>query len=198
MGTYDSIQVPVPGQPISSSLYGIRVRDAIINLDTRATTIETQAQAIIARGRRITQKLNADATVSATEVSYFRLDNVPVRAGTAYRIMTSGINLDSSVGSDVMIARLRIQYSATTGTVATTSSTQSGEMRTGQINSAQSDVVPMSAFYYATATGFISLLLTHQRVAGTGVTQWYASATEMMDLTVEYAGIDPGDTGVSL
>lgn len=41
MGNYDSIQVPVQGQNISSSLYGQRVRDAIVDLDTRVSNIES-------------------------------------------------------------------------------------------------------------------------------------------------------------
>lgn len=39
MGNYDLIQVPVSGQPISSAEYGIRVRDAIIDLDARVSPI---------------------------------------------------------------------------------------------------------------------------------------------------------------
>lgn len=41
MGNYDSIAVPIQGQPISSSLYGQQVRDAIIDLDTRVSNIES-------------------------------------------------------------------------------------------------------------------------------------------------------------
>lgn len=41
MGNYDSIQIPVQGQPISVSQYGLRVRDAIVDLDTRLSKIES-------------------------------------------------------------------------------------------------------------------------------------------------------------
>lgn len=41
MGNYDGIAVPIQGQPISSSLYGQQVRDAIIDLDTRVSNIES-------------------------------------------------------------------------------------------------------------------------------------------------------------
>lgn len=40
MGNYDNIQVPPPNGPISASQYGVRVRDAIIDLDTRVSIRE--------------------------------------------------------------------------------------------------------------------------------------------------------------
>jgi hypothetical protein len=40
MGNYDSIGIPVQGQPISSSQYGIRVRDAVVDLDRRVSLLE--------------------------------------------------------------------------------------------------------------------------------------------------------------
>lgn len=41
MGTYDNIQIPVVDTPISQSLYGVRVRDAIIDLDRRLLLVES-------------------------------------------------------------------------------------------------------------------------------------------------------------
>jgi hypothetical protein len=42
MGTYEAgITIPVPGQPIGASGYGIPVRDAIIDLDRRLLSIES-------------------------------------------------------------------------------------------------------------------------------------------------------------
>lgn len=40
MGNYDDIALPVKGQPISSGAYGQKVRNAIISLDTRVSTVE--------------------------------------------------------------------------------------------------------------------------------------------------------------
>jgi hypothetical protein len=40
MGLYDGIQVPVSGQPASASLYGIAVRNAIIDIDARLSIVE--------------------------------------------------------------------------------------------------------------------------------------------------------------
>jgi hypothetical protein len=41
MGNYDNIQIPIQGQPISTSQYGNRVRDAILSLDARVASIES-------------------------------------------------------------------------------------------------------------------------------------------------------------
>lgn len=43
MGTYDSIGIPVSGQPISSSQYGSKVRAAILDVDARLLALEAQA-----------------------------------------------------------------------------------------------------------------------------------------------------------
>lgn len=40
MGNYDSIQVPVKGQPISSGGFGGPVRDAIVDMDMRVALLE--------------------------------------------------------------------------------------------------------------------------------------------------------------
>lgn len=191
------IQQPIQGTPISSSLFGVRVRDAISNLDDRATLLEEDQQAIIARTRRITAKVVAAAS-SGTEFGYVRLDNIPVKNGRAYRIMTAQCNLDTDTANDVMTGRIRVAYASTPGTLATTASLQIGSMRQTQSNITQSFLIPMSCFYLATADGYISLMVTGQRVAGTGGIQFFASSTEIFDLTVEYAGPTPADTGVAL
>ena len=41
MGNYDTIQIPVQGQPLSVSQYGLRVRNAIVDIDTRLSRIES-------------------------------------------------------------------------------------------------------------------------------------------------------------
>lgn len=41
MGNYDNIQIPVNGNPISASQFGVRVRDAIVAMDTRLSRIES-------------------------------------------------------------------------------------------------------------------------------------------------------------
>lgn len=40
MGAYDSIQVPIQGQPASASLFGNAVRNALIDVDARLSIVE--------------------------------------------------------------------------------------------------------------------------------------------------------------
>lgn len=194
MGTYDAlIAIPVQGQPISTSQYGIPVRNAINDLDTRVITLETDTQKLIKRGRRTTAK-----TPITTESGYARLDDIPVLAGAAYRIMTSMINLDSTVDNEVMTAYCRVLQSASPGTPATTADTAITRMRVFQDANANSNTVPMSAFYFASTAGFLSVLISGQRNTALGTMQFFASAGEPFDLTVEYAGQDPGDEMILL
>jgi hypothetical protein len=192
-----TIVTAVQGQPVSSALFGNAVKAAINDLDSRVAAIEGDTQKLVARMQRVTTKTVAAAS-AGTEFGFMRIDNIPVRAGKAYRIMTSSINLDTDVAEDAMQARVRIAYSATTGTLATTASQQYGQMRQVQHNIGFSLLIPLSAFYFAAADGYISVLLTGIRATGTGNLQFFANAGEIFDLTVEYAGTDPGSAGTAL
>ena len=191
------IQAPVSEQPISSSLFGQPVKAAIEDLDSRALSLETNQQAMVGRGRRTSTK-NVASGSAGTEFGVLRVDNVPVRAGAAYRVMTGGIVMDTDVANDIEWARLRVAHNASPGTLATTSSTMLGSMRIIQPNIAQANILPFSCFYFATADGFASFLVSCQRIVGTGSLGVFASGSDPLDLTIEYSGPDPGDTGVAL
>lgn len=194
-----TVALPVQGQPISSSQFGIPVKNAIDDLHTRAVALETSAQAVVARGRRNTSK-TVSAGSAATETGFLRLDNIPVRANTSYRIMTSQVNLIASVANDTHIAQIRWAYAATPGTSAAVGGNQLQNVRVVQVKSGASDsiTIPMSTFYFATADGFLSLLVSFRRINGTGSIQFYAGVNEEFDITVEFAGPTPADTAVVL
>jgi hypothetical protein len=145
---------------------------------------------VVARGRRT----SATGNVTTTETGVLRLDGIPVRAGRAYRISTSNINLDTSVANDIAAANLRISTSG----AATTSSTQICQMRNTIDDAANSNVLPMTAFYYPSGAGTLSVLLSIVRVSGTGNIILFASTVEILDLVVTDEGTDPGNTGVVL
>lgn len=189
-----TIATPVTGQPVPSALFGQSVKDAINDLHIRTAALEVGSQAIIARGRRLT----SSGTFTTTETPYFRLDNIPVRAGKLYRVNTSNINLNSTVVNDVARANVRVAYSATTGTFATIASPLIGLMRNTIDTLSQTNTIPINTFYVSPSDGYISLLISAVRTAGSGNITFYSSATEWFDMTVELSGTDPGDTGVSL
>jgi hypothetical protein len=147
----------------------------------------------VARAVRTTAK-----TPITTEAGYLRIDDIPVKAGFHYRVITSNLTLDSTVDGEVGAARVRVVQSASPGTAATTSSTQIGMMRDYQDANAQAALTPLVADYFAASDGYLSVLLTAQRVTALGTFQVFASATEPCNLIVECVGTDPGDTGVLL
>lgn len=186
-----TITPPVFGQPIPPVGFGVAVKNAIDDLHLRSATLETTAQAIIARGRRTTNTGN----ITTTEVGVLRIDDIPVQAGKIYRISTSGINMDASVAADVALARFRVAYAVGTGTDATIASTLLSQVRQAVDNITFSNIVPGQAFYIASANGYISVLLSCIRAAGTGNIVMSSTGTEYTEMTVEFGGADPGDTG---
>lgn len=79
MGNYDSIQIPVPGQPISSSLFGIRARNAIIDLDRRMSAYDASTGV----GKVASTSSAVLATINETIL--LTIPNFTFRAGYAYR-----------------------------------------------------------------------------------------------------------------
>lgn len=145
---------------------------------------------VVARGRRT----SATGNVTTVETGVLRLDGISVKAGRAYRISTSNLNLDTSVSNDIAAAILRISTSG----AATTGSTQICQMRNTIDDAANSNVMPLSAFYYPAAAATLSVLLSIVRVSGTGNIILFASTVEILDLVVTDEGTDPGNTGVVL
>lgn len=146
----------------------------------------------IKRGRRVT----ATGNITTTETGVLRVDDIPVFADRAYMIKTSNVNLDASVANDIADARVRVTQNAAPGTAATTSSTQIGHFRNTIDDAAQSNVNDITAFYFPSSDGYLSVLLTAQRVTGTGNIVVFCSSVEILDLVIMDIGEDPGDTGV--
>lgn len=143
---------------------------------------------VIRRGRRT----SVTGSITA-ETGVLRLDNIPVVVNHLYRIATSNINMDSSVANDVLTARIRVDA---TGASATTASTQIANIRQVSANINYSVIYPENAYYLASATGTISVLLSALREAGSGSLVVFCTTTDILDMVVSDMGIDPGDTGV--
>lgn len=187
-----AIATPIGGQPVSAGAFGVPVKLAIDDIDDRISALETGSQAFIARARRTTSTGN----VTTTETGVLRIDNVLVKSGSIIQVQTGPLNLDTDVAETVATARLRVAYSATTGTAATTSSGMIGQYRANQENATQSNVGTFNGFYIVSADGYISVLLSILRQAGSGNIVCFSDSTNPTDLVVQYGGADPGDTGV--
>jgi hypothetical protein len=149
---------------------------------------------IVARGRRST----ATGNLTTTETGVLRLDNVPVFDSRAYAILSANLNVDASVANDIGECRYRVAQATGTGTTATTSSTQIGRWRSTIDDATNSNVLPWVAFYYPSADGYLSVLLSAFRASGSGNIVVFANNVEPIDLVVLDLGPDPGDTGVVL
>lgn len=194
MGNYDDIGLPVQGQPVSSGAFGIKVRNYLINADARLSAVEGNQQLVLKRGRRSTSTGN----VTTTEVGFLRVDNVPVLAGKIYQINATNLNIDSSVDNDVGRVAMRVKYAATTGSAAGIADTMISYLRNTIDNNTQSNVNGFQGFYIATADGYISVLLSLIRQAGTGNLIFFGGSSDICDLVIQFGGTDPGDTGVVL
>lgn len=190
-----TITTPVKGQPVSSSLFGVAVKNAINDLDTRVAKLEGSQQLFIKRARRTTTSIN----ITTTEIPVLRLDNVPVRAGQVYQIQTGEVNPDVDTIGTIATVRIRYFFQTTSGGLATViNSTQVGLYRVYQDDAGQSNVGNINTFYLPTADGFVSILMTVIRQGGSGIINMFATTGEPLDMYVQYGGADPGDTGVVL
>lgn len=156
------------------------------DVDSALNTVDIKG--VVARARRSTPTGN----ITTTETGVLRLDGISVRQGRFYQICTSNLNMDTSVANDIGICVIRVSTSG----AATTSSTQIAYVRQFIDDASRSNVAPENCFYVPSADATLSVLLSAQRVAGTGNLVVFASSVEMLDLTVIDLGPDPGDTGV--
>lgn len=142
--------------------------------------------AVLARGRRTTNT----AAVTTTETGVLRVDGVPVLANRAYLVMLPSINMDSSVTGDLITASIRVSTSG----AATTASTRIGMLR--NVDPGTSPVFSTFAYFFPTADGTASFLLSFVRTTGTGNVFMFYSATDYLDMIVAGYGLAPADTGV--
>jgi hypothetical protein len=126
------------------------------------------------------------------------LDDIPVLAGFGYSITTSNMTLDSTVDGEIGIARIRVVQAATTGTVATTASDQIASMRDYQDANNNAAITPLIGYYFPSTNGYLSVIITAQRVTSLGTFQVFASASEPFHVVVHCEGEDTGNLAVSL
>ena len=148
---------------------------------------------VVARHRRTTAK-----TPITTESGFIRLDDIPVLNGYVYEITTSPLTLDSTAAAEVGAARIRAVQDTVTGTLATITSTQLGQIREYQDDATNADLNILTVYYFPSADGFLSVLLSAIRITAIGTFQFFASATEPCDLIVRQLGTDPGSNGTEL
>lgn len=100
MGNYDYIQTPVQGQPISSSLYGQKVIDAIDDLDRRVSAYDAST------GIGKVSSTSNLVLATTTETTALTISGFTFRAGFAYKA-TMRMGIMSAVSGTVCNCRIK-------------------------------------------------------------------------------------------
>lgn len=145
---------------------------------------------VIRRASRST----SSSTTTTTEIGVLRLDSIPVIAGRAYMIRVNNMVMVSTVANDVVIARLKYTNSGS----ATIASPEMSALRTSVVSTSGTPILPINANFWASATETLSIILTVQRTGGSGNVSLSPTTGQTIDIVVQDAGTDPGDTGVDL
>lgn len=158
-----------------------------------AEALNIALEKIIARGRRVT---NGGSNGVGTETGVLRIDDIPVRAGYAYRVSTSNLNIDTNTADDEI--HVRIRYT-TDGSTPTITSAVLGTVRITADDATFTPILPIVCFYFPAVDETLSLLLTCQRVNGAGTTSVFANGTtEYTDMILTNLGVDTGDIGTDI
>jgi hypothetical protein len=187
------IQTPVQGQPISSSLYGQAVKDAIADLHLRSLAIETigaQARGELYVGQRGSSRATANDNI---EVPVIRLDNCLLRAGRNHEIRASGLRVNGGGTTPHFLTTIRYSTSG----AATIASTEVARSEGTQINDNLPDMVAPIQI-----TGVVdvnaSFLLGFRRTAGTAaVTLLFDNVGSIMIKVIDTGPVIT-ETGIDL
>ncbi len=156
-----------------------------------ASALNLATRKVIARGNRQT----TGGSNTGTETGVSRLDDIPLAGGRVYKISTGSVNFDTGVADDEIFCRFRV---TTDGSTPTTSSTAIGGGRITADDATHSPIVPIEAYYAPGSDETFSVLLTCQRVNGSGTVSLFSDSTLPIDLVIEDLGEDPGDTGTDI
>lgn len=182
---------PIAGTTILAD-WGEDVVTDLTNLDQAIEAHEADHPHLVARARRLTS-----SSGTTSEVGVLRLDDIPIKAGRAYRIYTSQLTPDTDTANDVVTVRIR---HTTNGATPTTSSTilpcSNANVRLPDIANGESVVI--STIYAPAVDETLSLLLCVARTAGSGTVLIFANGGYGIEIFVEDVGEDPGDTGVDI
>jgi hypothetical protein len=105
MGAYDDIGLPVQGQPISSGTFGIKVRNAIIDLDRRVSAYDSST------GTGKAYSTTSLVLATTTETAGLTITGMVFKAGLAYEA-TMRMGLSSASAGTLCQCRVR-KYNAT-------------------------------------------------------------------------------------
>ena len=159
-----------------------------------AAALNAATQKSAGLGRRIT---TSPLSASTADVAVLRCDDYPLLAGHRYRIFSSPLALDSSAANDEIQARIRY---TTDGSTPTTASPilPGSSVALRQVDPSVPEHRTIVTTYAPAADELISMLLCVRRIAGAGNASIFADGTDIIEISVDHIGEDPGDTGTDL
>jgi len=185
----DRITIGPPGSILDWDNWGKPVTDAINDFQNRLAALET-APILKAIGIR-----TSNSSTTTTEVGVLRIDDIVTTAGHRYEIKVNAIALHSTVNGDVVRANIRY---TTDGSTPTTASTALTDAQLTVNNTTFPTTNIASGSLVATLGQVLSVLLSVQRISGSGNAQILGSATFPIELYINDLGPDSGDVGVDI
>lgn len=165
------------------------ITDVANDHQTRLETLET-APVLKAVGIRIT-----NSSTTTTEIGVLRIDDIPILSGHRYVIETNSVTMHSTVTTDCL--RMNIRYT-TDGSTPTTSNTALCDAQLTVNNNSFPTTSMAKGSYVPGSNQTLSVLLTIQRITGTGNAQLIGSSTFPIELYISDLGPDTGDVGVDV
>lgn len=194
MGNYDdTIAIPVQGQPISASTYGIPMRNAVIALDGRISAFDGSTGVSIAKSTASLVLATLNETIALTIPAF------TFRAGMAYRAnIRSG--LSSAAAGTLVNLRLRkgntLSLSGTTATNVDYGEYFRFEGKGGSVMSALGSIYLLRTADTDLTTDFC--LTGQSSVAAANAITLYANATSPRYLVIEPVGFASLYTGMGI
>jgi hypothetical protein len=171
-----------------------RLSGEILTADKYNGDIDAGPAGIVARAERTTS-----SSTTTTTGGVLRIDDVPLTSGRTYRVTTSPLNGDSSVGTDDV--RAFIKFTADGSTPTTSSTTLPESVVGGDVNGGggNSWIIPAIAHYQPTGGDELwSGLLCVQRSSGTGNAYIFADSTQRIQMVIEDLGVTVVDAGTDV
>ena len=160
-------------------------------------TVDTLLDEIEARGIPSNGYGNrqTNSTGTTTIVGVMRLDDIQIRAGRAYMIMTSSLRLTSGANDGVTVT-IRATTDGSTPSTASTA-IASGSAQTTSVSVFEN--VTLTRLYVPSADQLLSLLLCVARTSGAaGTTSMGGDATYPIEMWIVDVGESPGDSGTDI
>lgn len=188
MGSYDSIGVPVKGQRVSSGAYGIKVRDAIIDLDRRVSAYDTST------GTGLASSTSSLVLSTTTETAALTITGMVFKAGLAYEA-TMRMGLASGTSGNLCQCRLR-KYNATPSSGADWGEYFRFEGKASNVMSCIASIYLLNATA-ADITSDVNLVVQSSVAAASAIT-CYANANSPRFLIIKPAGFAANYTGMGV